>query len=212
MAFTILRGGRVLDISAGTVEAADVLIENDTIREIGAPGCAAPPQAVEVSAHRRLLHPGLVNAHTHGHGNLAKGMGDRWTLELLLAAAPWITGNRSAEDKYLSTQLGAVEMVLKGCTACYDLSFEWPLPSTDGLALAGKAYADVGMRAVVAPMVADRSFYEAIPGLHDALPQPLKERVAELRLPPGEATLAAIRAALRDWPLDRESVRPAVAP
>jgi guanine deaminase len=50
MAFTILRGGRVLDISAGTLEAADVLIENDTIREIGAPGCAAPPQAVEVSA------------------------------------------------------------------------------------------------------------------------------------------------------------------
>ena len=163
MAFTILRGGRVLDISAGTLEAADVLIENDTIREIGAPGCAAPSQAVEVSACRRLLHPGLVNAHTHGHGNLAKGMGDRWTFELLLAAAPWITGNRSAEDKYLSTQLGAVEMVMKGCTACYDLSFEWPLPTAEGLTLAGKAYADVGMRAVVAPMVADRSFSRRSP-------------------------------------------------
>ena len=85
---------------------------------------------------QRLLHPGLVNAHTHGHGNLAKGMGDRWPLELLLAAAPWITGNRNTEDKYLSTQLGAVEMVLKGCTACYDLSFEWPLPSAEGLAQA----------------------------------------------------------------------------
>jgi guanine deaminase len=139
-------------------------------------------------------------------------MGDRWTLELLLSSAPWITGNRTAEDGYLSTQLGAVEMVLKGCTACYDLSFEWPLPSADGLSRAGKAYADVGMRAVVAPMVADRSFYEAIPGLHDALPQPLKERVAELRLPPAEATLAAIRAALRDWSFDRDRVRPAVAP
>src|SRR5499427_10615712 len=90
MAFTILRGGRVLDIAAGTAELADILIEDDTIREIGAPGCPAPPQAVEVSARRRLLHPGLVNAHTHGHGNLAKGMGDRWTLEMLLAAAPWI--------------------------------------------------------------------------------------------------------------------------
>ncbi len=212
MAYTILRGGRVLDIAAGTADLADILIEDDTIREIGPPGCAAPAEAVEIAATRRLLHPGLVNAHTHGHGNLAKGMGDRWTLELLLTAAPWITGNRTAEDSYLSTQLGAVEMVLKGCTACYDLSFEWPLPSADGLALAGKAYADVGMRAVVAPMIADRSFYEAIPGLHDALPQPLKERVAEFRLPPAEATLAAIRAALRDWSLDREKVRPAVAP
>jgi 5-methylthioadenosine/S-adenosylhomocysteine deaminase len=212
MAFTILRGGRVLDIAAGTAEPADVLIENDTIREIGAPGCPAPPGVIEIAAQRRLLHPGLVNAHTHGHGNLAKGLGDRWTLELLLAAAPWITGHRTAEDKYLSTQLGAVEMVMKGCTACYDLSFEWPLPTAEGLALAGKAYADVGMRAVIAPMVADRSFYEAIPGLSDALPQPLSERVAELRLPLAEATLAAIRGALRDWSFDRGKVRPAVAP
>src|SRR5499427_6120962 len=200
MAFTILRGGRVLDIAAGTAELADILIEDDTIREIGAPGCPAPPQAVEVSARRRLLHPGLVNAHTHGHGNLAKGMGDRWTLELLLTASPWITGNRGAEDKYLSTQLGAVEMVMKGCTACYDLSLDWPAPSNHGLASVGKAYADIGMRAVVAPMVADRSFYEAIPGLHDALPSSLREKVAELRLAPAERTLAAIRSALRDWP------------
>ena len=29
-------------------------------------------------------------------------MGDRWTLELLLTAAPWISGNRTAEDKYLT--------------------------------------------------------------------------------------------------------------
>jgi guanine deaminase len=212
MAYTILRGGRVLDIAAGAAEFADILIEDDTIREIGAPGCPAPADAVEISTARRLLHPGLVNAHTHGHGNLAKGMGDRWTLELLLTASPWITGNRGAEDKYLSTQLGAVEMVMKGCTACYDLSLDWPAPSNHGLASVGKAYADIGMRAVVAPMVADRSFYEAIPGLHDALPSSLREKVAELRLAPAEMTLAAIRSALRDWPFDRDQVRPAVAP
>jgi 5-methylthioadenosine/S-adenosylhomocysteine deaminase len=212
MSHTIVRGGRLLDIAAGTAEPADILIEGDAIREIGPPGCAAPEGAAEISAARRLLHPGLVNAHTHGHGNLAKGMGDRWTLELLLAAAPWITGNRNAEDKYLSTQLGAVEMVLKGCTACYDLSFEWPLPTAEGLAQAARAYADVGMRAVVAPMVADRSFYEAIPGLLEALPPRLQERVAGLRLPPAEATLSAIRTALHHWSFDRDRVRPAVAP
>ena len=75
-----------------------------------------------------LLHPGLINAHTHGHGNLAKGMGDRWTLELLLNAAPWIGGGRELEDKYLSTLIGAAEMLLKGTTAAYDLSFEFPVP------------------------------------------------------------------------------------
>jgi cytosine/adenosine deaminase-related metal-dependent hydrolase len=212
MTHTILRGGRVLDIAAGSAEFADILIEDDTIRDISPPGCSAPEGATEISAAQRLLHPGLVNAHTHGHGNLAKGMGDRWTLELLLTAAPWITGNRSLDDRYLSTQLGAVEMVLKGCTACYDLSFEWPLPTAEGLALAAQAYADIGMRAVVAPMVADRSFYEAIPGLIEAMPPTLQARVAELRLPPAESTLAAIRTALGSWSLDRNLVRPAVAP
>jgi 5-methylthioadenosine/S-adenosylhomocysteine deaminase len=209
---TILRGGRVLDIAAGTAELADILIEDDTIRAIGPPGLPAPPDAVEVSARRRLMHPGLVNAHTHGHGNLAKGMGDRWTLELLLTAAPWITGNRSLDDRYLSTQLGAVEMVLKGCTACYDLSFEWPLPTAEGLACAARAYADVGMRAVLAPMVADRSFFEAIPGLLEAMPPALQVRAAELRLPPAEATVAGMRAAFAGWGFDREQLRPAVAP
>ena len=43
MAYTMLRGGRVLDIAAGTAEPADILVEDDTIREIGAPGCPARP-------------------------------------------------------------------------------------------------------------------------------------------------------------------------
>jgi 5-methylthioadenosine/S-adenosylhomocysteine deaminase len=212
MAYTIVRGGRVLDIAAGTAEPADILIEDDTIREIGAPGCAAPEGATEISAARRLIHPGLVNSHTHAHGNLAKGMGDRWTLELLLTAAPWTGGNRGVDDLQLSAQLGAVELVLKGCTACYDLSFELPLPSREGMAAVAGAYAEVGMRAVIAPMIADRSFFEAIPGLADALPPALREQVGALRLAPGEATLAAIRTGLRDWSFDRDRIRPAVAP
>jgi 5-methylthioadenosine/S-adenosylhomocysteine deaminase len=212
MAHTIIRGGRVLDIAAGTAELADILIEDDTIREIGPPGLAAPEGAAVISAERKLIHPGLVNAHTHAHGNLANGMGDRWTLELLLTAAPWITGNRRPDDIQLTAQLGAVEMVLKGCTACYDLFFEWPLPTRDGVALVASAYAEVGMRAVIAPMIADRSFFEAIPGLYDALPEALRERVAALRLPPGETTLAAVRAGFQGWSGDRDRVRLALAP
>jgi len=212
MPHTIIRGGRVLDIDKGTAAPADILIADDTIAQIGPPGLAAPDGATVISAERKLIHPGLVNAHTHAHGNLAKGMGDRWTLELLLTAAPWLTGHRTADDIHLTAQLGAVEMVLKGCTACYDLFVEFPLPTREGIARVAAAYQEVGMRAVIAPMVADRTFYEAIPGLADALPDVLRERVAALRLPPGAATLDAIRSALQDWSFDRDRVRPAVAP
>ncbi|MGA2128006.1 MAG: amidohydrolase, partial [Xanthobacteraceae bacterium] len=143
----VIRHGRVVDAARRRAEPADVLIVGDTIAELGPPGLAAPADAVVIDASQMLLHPGLINAHTHGHGNLSKGMGDRWTLELLLAAAPWISGYRSLEDKYLSTYVGAVEMLLKGCTACYDLTVELPLPTPEGLEACGRAYRDAGMRA-----------------------------------------------------------------
>ncbi len=129
---TIVRNGRVLDIRGHRAPPADILIAGDAIAEIGPPGLAAPADAIVVDATDRLIHPGLINAHTHGHGNLSKGMGDRWTLELLLTAAPWISGNRTAEDKYLSTYIGALEMLMKGCTACYDLTVEFPAADARG--------------------------------------------------------------------------------
>ena len=93
---TIVRGGRLIQAGQLRAEEADILIVGDTIAEVG-PNLAAPADAIAIDARDRLLHPGLINAHMHGHGNLAKGMGDRWTLELLLAAGPWITGSRTLE-------------------------------------------------------------------------------------------------------------------
>ena len=211
-AFTIIRGGRLLDAARHRLDRTDILIEGDTIREIGKPGMPAPAGAAAFDARGKLMHPGLINAHTHGHGGLAKGMGDRWTLELLLTAGPWINGNRTTEDRYLSTLIGAAEMVLKGCTACYDLTVDFPTPSVEGLQAAGRAYEDVGMRAVIAPMVSDISFFEAIPGLMDMLPPALRKAVGRQKLAPHKETLKNIRRALRTWKFADDSVRPAVAP
>ncbi len=212
MAMKIIRGGRLLDVAAHAAPHRDILIDGDTILEIGAPGMAAPDAAETIDAANRLMHPGLINGHTHSHGNLAKGTGERWTLELLLTAGPWISGGRETEEKYLSTLIGACEMLLKGCTACYDLMIELPIPTADGVGAVTKAYADVGMRAVVAPMVADSSFFEAIPGLMDALPDALQADVERLRLPAHEMTLAAMREIVATWPHDRDQLRPGVAP
>src|ERR1700736_4821422 len=151
---TIIRGGRLVDAGRPRAEIADVLIVGDAIAEVGPPGLAAPADAVAIDGRDKLMHPGLINAHTHGHGNLSKGMGDRWTLELLLAAGPWLAGGRTLEDKYLTTYVGAIEMLLKGCTACYDLCVEFPVPSVEGLAACARAYADAGLRAVLAPVAA----------------------------------------------------------
>ena len=52
------------------------------------------------------------------------------------------------------------------------------------------------MRAVVAPMVADRTFYEAIPGLMDVLPPALQQDVEKLRPAPWKTSVANMRRAL----------------
>jgi 5-methylthioadenosine/S-adenosylhomocysteine deaminase len=208
---SVIRGGRVVDIKRHTAPRADILVKGDTIVEIGT-RVSAPAEATVIDAAGKLLHPGLINGHTHSHGNLAKGMGDRLTLELLLTAGPWMSGARTLEDKYLSSLIGAAEMVLKGCTAAYDLAAEFPMPTAEGLAAIGQAYADVGMRAMLAPMVADTSFFQAIPGLMERLPPSLQKEVEAYRLAPHKASVAQMKKALHGWKLGGKGVHLAVAP
>ena len=102
-----------------------MLIIGERIADIAPPGLTVNDETEIINANGMLLIPGLVNAHTHGHGSLAKGMGDRWTLELLLNANPWLNDGQTLEDKHLAAKLNAAEMVLKGATAAYDLFFEF---------------------------------------------------------------------------------------
>jgi guanine deaminase len=209
----IIRNGRLLDIAGHRADPADILIEGDTIREIGPPGLAAPDDARVIDASDRLMMPGLVNGHMHGHGALAKGLlKESWTLELFLNSSPSIGGNRTLEDKYLCGLINAVEMVRKGSTACYDLFFEFPVPSVEGISELGRGYREVGVRATIAPMVADMTLYQALPGLMEAIPDEHRGGVDRFRLAQPEETLAACRKVFAAWPFDRDLIRPAIAP
>ena len=210
--YVLIEGGRVLDIAGRRADPADILVEGDRIAALLPPGAAAPPDARRIDARDRLLMPGLINAHTHGHGHLGKGSGDTWTLELLLHHGPWLSGGRSAEDRELACLVGGLEMIRRGVTACYDLLFEPPIPTLEGLEAAASGYAKAGIRVVLAPMVADRSVYEAIPGLMDAIPEPHRNVVERYRAAPQETTRAQLQDILRRWRGDRDRIRLALAP
>ncbi len=141
-----------------------------------------------------------------------KGVTEAWTLEASLTNGPWLAGPRDPETIYLSTLLGAIDMLSKGCTACFDLVYEFPRPTRDGFAAAARAYADAGMRAVLAPMVADQSLFKSIPGLAAALPEDLRRSVVSFDLASGDQTIAAIEtiaAAQKDL---QDGVTLAIAP
>jgi guanine deaminase len=208
----LVHGGRLL--TAGRLDGAhaDLLIDGDTITAVLPPGESVTADARRIDASGHLLIPGLVNAHTHATVALGKGMADRWSLELLLNAYAWTAGGRTAELKYLSARIGALEMLRKGCTACYDLVAEIPAPSVEGIKAVAQAYADVGMRAVIAPMMADTTFYRAIPGLLAAMPPGLREQAEALKAAPHDVSLATCRTLIESWSFDRDQLRPALGP
>jgi guanine deaminase len=207
----LIRGGRLLDAAQRSAPLADLLVVDGVITQVGEPGMAAPLDARVFDASGTLMHPGLVNGHTHGSTNLAKATHDRWTLELLLSGAPGWAAGQTLEQKHLNTYIGAVEMMQKGCTTAYDLTFGFPLVTVDELIAIGQAYVDAGMRAVIAPMLQDISFYKAIPGLYDALPEPLRRQIDASDGDTG-FILQQMEEALRRWPHDTSRVRLGIAP
>jgi guanine deaminase len=212
MSMQVIRGALLLDVGAKRVDPADIFIDGDSILETGPHGMAVPEGTPEFDARDRLVIPGLVNAHTHGHGSFGKGLGDKWSLELLLNAAPWTSGGFTLEDKRLAAQLNAAEMVLKGCTSAYDMYFEFPTTSVESVTAIVDGYRDLGVRVSLAPMMADITLFRAIPGLMDALPPELRARAEAMKTAPHEAHIAACREILETWRFDPAQAWPALGP
>lgn len=192
-------------------QAADILIEGDRILEVG-PNLRCPDGTMVIDATGHLVLPGLINAHTHAHNNLVKGSEGVWTLEDHLNGAPAQMHGRSAEEQYLSAVIGAIEMVRTGCTSAYDLFLELPAPSQEGAEAVVRAYADVGMRAVLAPAVTDIVFQRTVPGLLDLLPEDLRRPVEALSAAPATALLDISRQVIRRWDGHDRRIHVGVAP
>ena len=192
----LVRGALVLSEDCERATPRDLLLRDGRIADIGPPGLTAPDDAERFDAQGFLIIPGMINAHTHSHSALSKGCCDRWSLELLLNALPWINGQRTHEDMELAATINGVEMALKGCTAAYDMYHEFPMPSVEGMAAAARGYEAAGIRALLAPMMSDRLFHQAIPGLAESLPDSLRAQALALTPRAYGETIAACGRAL----------------
>jgi guanine deaminase len=211
MTKTLIRGAQVLVENDNFAEVS-LLIDQDQIAAI-LPKGETVADAKPLDATGRIIIPGLVNGHTHSHGALARGgVPDDAILETFLAGSAWLNLGRSHDDLALCAQLSAVELIRKGCTSCFDLFIELPGPTVEGTHAVAHAYHDVGLRAVVAPMIADQTIYQALPGLLDTFEGPLKDAVAAMTLPDWHSTMAVCDQALRNWPVPMGRVRPGLGP
>ena len=182
-----------------------MLIDGGLIERIG-PDLDAPDGTRRLDADGMIAVPGLINAHTHGHNNLARGMAGRWTLEVLISFGPAIQANRTPVDHYLSAALGAIEMLQTGATAAYDLYMAVPAADVEVLEPVVQAYEDVGLRVVLAPSIADGPFHRMMPGLLDVVPSHVAGRLERLSAMPARRCLDL--SAGRASPLRRSGRRP----
>ncbi|WP_168990518.1 amidohydrolase family protein [Aureimonas flava] len=123
-----------------------------------------PDQADERIDGRRLLAvPGFVNAHTHSPYNLVRGSAPMLPLELWSLHASAGSERRTAREVEVSALLGAVEMLRTGTTTVLDHIRIAPDIEGDLLDATAEAYRHAGMRAVIAPVVADKPLLETLP-------------------------------------------------
>lgn len=142
--------------------SVDLLMDDGRIAAIEPTGRREPPSGAEVvSGDGLLAMPGLVNAHTHSPENCLRGSGEGLPLEVWLTRMFGTAGAFSPEDHYVCALAGAVEMLLTGTTAALDHLWMTP-PSVPAAEAVLRAYRDCGIRAAVAPLVADVDFTEAL--------------------------------------------------
>lgn len=127
------------------------------------PGSAMVGAGDVIDATRMLAIPGLINAHFHSPDQLIRGSAPDLPLELwsLHSAAGRV--GRSRRETALAVQLGCIEMLRGGITTVLDHLRLSPDLDRDGLEAAAQAYAASGMRAVVAPILADRPVAATMP-------------------------------------------------
>ena len=137
----------------------DILVHGQHIVAIGPSGTLTyNPLRIDriIRGAGRIVIPGLVNAHTHSLENLLKASSpslplELWLVSLFANAVEW-----SPRLVYLSTLLGAVEMLKTGTTAVLDHLWTGAGVSAQYLDATMNAYRDAGIRASVAPSIEDQ--------------------------------------------------------
>jgi 5-methylthioadenosine/S-adenosylhomocysteine deaminase len=158
----LVRGGYVFDLDRDFARA-DILIEDGAIARVGSGIDASGARVHDASG--MIVMPGLINAHTHSNQSIEKGLCDALPLDSWMVVASYGGAGATLQPKdlYLSTMVGALEMVATGTTAVLDCPRCDQRWFDEGMDQVMYAYRDIGMRANVAAQYSDLDFLDSLP-------------------------------------------------
>src|SRR5512134_1374672 len=171
----LLKGGHVItvDPDLGDIAGGDVLIEGDTIAQVGT-GLTADAEVIDATGH--IVIPGFVDSHRHTWETAIRNCAPNATLddyfvEVLDSFAPLYR----PEDVYASNLAGALECLNAGITTLLDWSHINNTPEHPDAAIRGLQ--ESGIRAVYAYGSANTSLADYWFNSSIAIPRDDVERI-----------------------------------
>lgn len=137
----------------------DVQVADGVITALGS---NLPSVGELIDGRGKLLLPGFVNAHTHSPEMWCRGLIPPLPLELWLGAlygCPALT----PEQVYLSALWTAAETLFSGGTTVVDHLILIPGQELETIAAAVRAYQEIGIRTIIAPLVHDQALERGVP-------------------------------------------------
>ena len=125
-----------MDSSIGDLDNADILIDGDTISDVGRNLKADNSEIID--AKDFLVSPGLINGHIHTWQTGLRGIASDWTLvDYLASIHAGLASYYNADDMYIGNYVGALYQINTGSTTIVDWCHNNPTPDHTDEAIRG---------------------------------------------------------------------------
>jgi 5-methylthioadenosine/S-adenosylhomocysteine deaminase len=163
-----------------------------------------------VDCGRLAVVPGMVNAHAHSNENWFRGLWDNLPLEpwMLFSYPVLAAPAQSADEIYVRTLLGGIELLRSGATCVVDFLYD----TEEALEPVVRAYRDLGLRAVIAIAMNDRAYHETVVLDERLVSRDLIERMEREKPPPWNVWKDIARRAVERFHRPDEGISICLAP
>jgi cytosine/adenosine deaminase-related metal-dependent hydrolase len=189
----LIHGGLVVpSADARPLPGADILIRDGRIAALGKLAGAAGRVDRVIDASRRIVFPGLINAHCHTYESFNRGVAPMAPMEIwalyghpVLGVAP-----RTPDQVYWRTLLPCLEMLRNGVTTVIDDISVYYDHRDEIVHAIMQAYRDAGIRAWATVKAMDRPLYDTLPIDPALIPAGLLRAFKRVRVPTARQLLS----------------------